>query len=323
MNDAYNISQINKSIDILELSHVNISNISIDYLKKQYYKLALKYHPDKNNNSIESNEKFKQINESYVFLTNVINNNINNENKNISTSDIYSDILNLFISNLLNSQENNIITIIKSIINDYSIVDELLFCNLNKESIQQIYTFLSTYKNIIKINSTVLEKIRDIIMEKFDTIKYFTLNPSIDDLLNNNLYKLYVNDKLFIVPLWCNNEMYFKDDNCDIIVICEPELPDSISIDDDNNIYIHTPIEIKSSDIAQTLICNNNVNDMLCDYATVILGNKNINVNFSLLYIKQKQTFVILNDGISKYNNNDVFDVQNKGNIIVKFEIVN
>ena len=39
-------------------------------IKKAYRKLALKYHPDKNNNDEECNKKFIEINESYVVLGN-------------------------------------------------------------------------------------------------------------------------------------------------------------------------------------------------------------------------------------------------------------
>ena len=37
-------------------------------IKKVYRKLSLKWHPDKNNNSLESQEKFQKISEAYETL---------------------------------------------------------------------------------------------------------------------------------------------------------------------------------------------------------------------------------------------------------------
>ena len=90
------------------------------------------------------------------------------------------------------------------------------------------------------------------------------MNPSINDLMDNNFYKLYVENKLYLVPLW-HNESYYDGSGCEIIVLCEPELPDGMKLDDDNNLYI----EIKISayhDLPDMLMKNQDI--------SVDIGNK-------------------------------------------------
>src|SRR6266496_4161681 len=44
-------------------------NVSEEDIKKTYRRLAMKYHPDRNANNQESEEKFKQIKEAYEVLS--------------------------------------------------------------------------------------------------------------------------------------------------------------------------------------------------------------------------------------------------------------
>ena len=44
-------------------------NASDDEIKKSYRKLAMKFHPDRNPDSKEAEEKFKEVNEAYQVLS--------------------------------------------------------------------------------------------------------------------------------------------------------------------------------------------------------------------------------------------------------------
>ncbi len=59
-------------------------NASDEDVKKKYKQLALKYHPDKNNNDKDSEEKFKTITTSYK--------NIINKKSNINLNNIFNNI---------------------------------------------------------------------------------------------------------------------------------------------------------------------------------------------------------------------------------------
>ena len=102
------------AIEILNIdtSEVSYNDITLEYLKKKYHKLALQNHPDKNGNTLESNEKFKQINEAYDYLQKEIK-NMSQEDIPTSvdaTSSLYTDILQLFMQSMMEGKYNAIIS---------------------------------------------------------------------------------------------------------------------------------------------------------------------------------------------------------------------
>ena len=112
-----------KAFEILEIDTINTnySDITIDLIKKKYHKLALQNHPDKNGNTPESNEKFKQINEAYEYLKREMKNTNSETNENEDKSpSVYYDILKLFIKGLLDGKYNDIfINIVQDIVSGY------------------------------------------------------------------------------------------------------------------------------------------------------------------------------------------------------------
>jgi len=96
------------------------------------------------------------------------------------------------------------------------------------------------------------------------------------------------------------------------MVICEPELPNGITIDDDNNICIKKEIS------AYHEIPDNIMNDVS---VVIEIGGKEFNIPLSNLYMKREQYYRIKNEGLSKIKK-DIYDVSEKTDIIVKIMLV-
>lgn len=293
----------------IDITKTNYNDITIEFIKKKYHKLALQNHPDKNGNTLESNEKFKQINEAYDYLKREIK-NINPDDLNKeTTSSLYYDILQLFMKEILNGKYNELfLNIVQDIVIGCKKISLKLFDDLDKENSINIYIFLSKYKNILHLSQDILDEIKEIVIQKYDNVEIYKLNPNINDLLNNNLYKLYVDNELFLVPLWYN-EVYFDSSGNEIIVLCEPELPECIKLDDDNNIYIEKKINMQTE--LPNLILNN-----LC--ISVMIGDKSFDILVSELLMKSEQYYRIKNQGLTKINEEDIYNVSERADIFVK-----
>ena len=276
-------------------------NFTLGELKRAYYKLALIHHPDK---SKDNGEKFKEINESYNFLC-----DCKKYNNNVESDSSFSEL----IINIINSYDPNIRwsnifikTTIENIIKHCESYSETIFKELSKEKSMELYDFFLEYKDVFSINDDLLNRIKKIIQNKFKNDNIILLNPSIEDLLEDRIYKLEVDSDIFYVPLW-NSHIEYKHLDSTILVKNIPDLSDNIKIDKFNNVHIRLAIDIKE------LLING--------YKEYILYNdRKIKISGCDLQIKKGiQTVKFLNKGILKVDKNNIFSNEKRGDII--FEI--
>jgi DnaJ domain len=313
------------ALDILEISldNIKISDLTTDFVKQKYHKLALIWHPDKNK-SKEATNKFQKINEAYEYLMKNacvnIDEDLNGFKPFVSSSldkdsNIYSNILGTFISSIIKGDYKEcLMHIIKEIVLNYNSISVSLFEDLDKHNAVEIYTILLRYKDVLYIKDETLDLVSSIIKEKYKNDKVFILKPSLNDLWDNKIYKLYVDDELYLVPLW-HNELYFDcKDGSEIIVICQPELDNTLlTIDENNN--IHCNIELYINKDLRTDINDGNLNFYFG------IGDKELSIPYEKLYIKKKQIYRLKNQGISRILEDDIYNVSCKADIIVHIEL--
>ena len=264
--------------------------ISLDNLKKKYYKLALQYHPDKHQNSQESTEYFQKITEAYELLKTEISDNIQEEKEDIYT---YSSFLQLFLN-----KTPFLSSIIHYILKNYENITIQIFEGIDKNTAINVYNFLLKHKLILHISDELIDNVKNIILDKYKDI--YILIPSLQELFGERIFKLNIQEKIYYVPLW-HSELEFEEN---IIVKCIPTLPENIVIDENNNIIFHLIINInKLFDISHIPIINN------------------IELPLHELKIKKKQYYTFRGKGIPIIKEDEIYNVTEKGDIIVLIDI--
>lgn len=289
--------------------------LTLEYLKKQYRRMALKYHPDKNKTN--DTTQFVLIQTSYEYLLKHVegyhfipDTNINSDfynEVNINT-DIYNEdyqsLLFLFLKDILLNQEKEkwLYMVLFKITN---IVDKPLLNFLNLVSMDiliKIYEIINTYKDVLHIPDDFIVKIEEIIAAKTQQNECIILNPFIEDLLEDNLYKLTEKNHKCIIPLW-HHELVYDISGQDMYVRCFPLLPDNIRVDEYNNIHISITHDVKD-------IFGKNQID-------IPIGNKVFFLYTKDLAFIKYQKKVLKDCGISRINTKNIYDVSKRGDIIV------
>ena len=278
------------------------SPFSLNDLKKQYRIMALKNHPDKHMPDIGNiyTSKFKQINIAYEYLIVFLEKNEASYNDNNSNMNDYNSLFNDFLSSVFTNYNYDIHNIISIIINDCQALSLSLFENMDKEKAIHIFEFINTYHHILYIPDNIVDKIKNIINDKIKNDNIIILNPSLDDILNDNVYMLDFEGEKYFVPLW-HDELYYKHKSNDLIVKCIPDLPENISIHNDN-LIIHIYHSIQ--------------NVLYKTHITYNIGPFTYNIPVDSLVIKTTQTYKIINRGFSIIQPNDIYDNGKKGDII-------
>lgn len=298
-------------------------------LKRIYRQNALAYHPDKNIGN-DTTVIFHKIKNAYDFL--LIDLGYKDSDNDDFDMDLDEDEVTSYsfqdsISSKINSYTNILTSFLAPIIQSdtfkeiqskliYTIIEMLtqkcedqafvILEKIDKKAFVKIYELLTKYKSAFHISEDFLNRLEEHFSKKIGNDECIILNPFLDDLFENNVYKLVVNVEKYLIPLW-HHELIYDNSGSDLYVRCVPILPDHIEIDENNNIHINSKVSL---------------NELWAKgFLEITLGKLNINIPKEQFKLMDHQVILLANMGISKINLRDIYDISKKGDIYLHIDI--
>ena len=283
----------------------NITELTNVELKRSYHIMALNYHPDKNK-EINAKERFQEIGEAYTFLHNIINSNIYNIYENNTEEEIYdtpyTDLMINLLKMLLSKPDSGEINKFQKKCIEYTnkLLDQL-FDKINLNVLEDIYKFI--VKNSMGLSEDMINVIKDLINKKLMRYNMYIISPSLENIMNSEIFKLEIEEDIVYVPLW-HQEMVYEN----ILIKIQPILPDNVTIDEYNNMHIT---------YEERFI--NLLNLIKEDIKFIEINN--YKVYLEELRLKKIHVVIFKNEGIPLINTNDILDNKTKGNVLIHIHL--
>lgn len=280
-----------RAIALLELGKRETTDI--DAIKRQYRMKALLYHPDKNK-SENAAAQFREIHEAYKFLSNNIDSS--------SGDKTYKDLLSDFLKS--NDTEHEIFQLLLTRVSQACEEKTMKFLKtVDQKILANLYKLIVSYADILHISEDFIRDIESLIKKD----ECVVLTPKLSDIMNDHIYKLTFDGKLYLVPLW-HHKLVYDNAGSDLYVVCKPTLPDGISIDDNNNIIVelaYTLDEIFEKERHEFLV-----------------GEIVFSFDRNELRMREHNQIVLANVGLAKINASEIYNVSMRSDIRLNIQII-
>ena len=325
-------------LDISEEDAKLLANV-----KKQYRKMCLKYHPDKNGH-VDTSDMFLHVQEAYDIVSKMVEDDEKSQEGYDSDSDTSRETvfphpptvqawmkrLEPLLQVMGHITESSCWSQIIQFLSTASKNNAMqMLEKMDKEVLLDVYNFLCKHRRRFPCAMDgLVQHIGSLVNSSLHTRtqhdRYVVLYPKLEDLLECNVYKHVEGGKTYIIPTWmeesvfdwsqesldsCGNET--DQNGCgEFIVNCIPICPEGVMIDENHHVHMNISMSLKE-------IWDHPDTEPL----TFELVGKTYAIRKSTLSMMKHQQHTIYGKGIPVGNSKDVFNVYTKGNIVLHITI--
>ncbi len=259
-------------------------------VKKAYYRLALKYHPDKNPGE-EATRKFQEICQAYEAVR---------DGPDKTELPTYLELVRRFLQGF--ADERIVVLVLDKLARLCEEGRLDLLTKMNQTIIQKILGVVYHYSDILPFSEEFIEKMKGVNNEE-----RYILNPTLEDLFSDMVFKLVIDSEIYLVPLW-HHHLIFDGKEREFHVDCFPILEEGIQIDEYNHLHIlatRTWAEIWANDMIE-----------------ITIGGRGFFIPRDELVIKDYQVYIIRKQGLPLIRMNRIYDVVSRGDIHIYLTII-
>jgi hypothetical protein len=163
---------------------------------------------------------------------------------------------------------------------------------------------------VLGLSDHLLVALKDNLKMRMKEDDLIILNPTLQNIWANDIYKLEHGGQIYYIPLWHDEISYELPANKTLFVKCVPDLPPHISIDQNNDLHLNIGAKINEI-FNQTIL------------RVPFLEEKELEIPIAELKICPQQYYYFYKAGIARIELKDVFNIEQKGNIIVHLTLSN
>ena len=300
---------------------VDIADVTESNIKRAFRKIAVNVHPDKGGGDAG---KFVELTEARDTLSEFLiakafagsrgtdgtdgtdgtegtdGTDGTNSGGSVDDKNCGSDIWEWVASAMRTKDSTEINNAFRKMVGDVAMK---LFDTVGTENMLRNYELFVKYREFLCLDDDTLDAIKARISQSTHAV---ILNPTVDDLLNDNVFRLNYMDDLFNIPLW-HSELYYDLSEGELVVRCVPILGDDVWISGTGDIHKCVDVWLNpgSPDFDWT------------GSESVAVGCRTFTVLYGDLKVVPTQSVVFRGMGPAKINTQDMYDVCERLDVVI------